>query len=128
MEIIDRNNGNVSQAFKDYSVERKQDLNAICKLAMDNFQEMSSKVTSPWYLIRKKLDYTLGKYANGRLFQWLPLYTMISFRDDISYAKAIEIEKRQTVILNNIQYGTFGAIAIFGIAKAAQFWNQMSIN
>lgn len=128
MEIIDRNNGNVSQAFKDYSVERKQDLNAICKLAMDNFQEMSSKVTSPWYLIRKKLDYTLGKYANGRLFQWLPLYTMISFRDDISYAKAIEIEKRQTVILNNIQYGTLGAIAIFGIAKAAQFWNQMSRN
>lgn len=126
MEIIDRNNGDVSQSFKDYSVERKQDLDAICKLAMDNYHEMSSKVTNAWYLIRKKLDYTLGKYVNGRLFRWLPLYTMVSFRDDIPYAKAIAIEKRQKVILNNIQYGTLGAIGIYGAVKAAQTWNGLS--
>ncbi|KAG2736360.1 hypothetical protein G9P44_000450 [Scheffersomyces stipitis] len=124
MELIDTNHGNVTKSFKQYSDARKKDLDAICKLALDNYHEMSSKVTSPLYLIRKKLDYTLGKYANGTLFQWLPLYTMISFRDDIPYAKAIAIEKRQATILNRVQIVSLTALALYGAVKAAQCWDR----
>jgi kynurenine 3-monooxygenase len=105
MELIDKNNGEVSESFKQYSVLRAEDLQTISKLALDNYHEMSSKVTNVWYLFRKKIDNMLGRYGNG-LFQWIPLYTMISFRGDIPYSKAIKIDKRQTKILNAIEVGT----------------------
>ncbi|KAK6464428.1 kynurenine 3-monooxygenase mitochondrial precursor [Scheffersomyces coipomensis] len=124
MELLEKNENNVTTTFQQYSDVRKKDLDAICKLALDNYYEMSSKVTNVWYLLRKKLDYTLGRYLNGRLIQWLPLYTMISFRDDIPYAKAIAIEKRQARILNRIEYGTIGAIGIFAAVKAATYWHN----
>ena len=95
MELIDTNNGDIEEAFKQYSAARKNDLDAICKLALDNYYEMSSKVVDIGYLIKKKLDYTLGKIFKNK---WLPLYTMISFRDDIPYAKAIEIERDRIVL------------------------------
>ncbi|KAK6458674.1 kynurenine 3-monooxygenase mitochondrial precursor [Scheffersomyces xylosifermentans] len=124
MESIDKNNGDITKSFKTYTDARKKDLNAICKLAMDNFNEMSSKVTSPWFLLRKKIDYTLGRYANGVFFTWLPLYPMISFRDDIPYSKALEIEERQHRILNGVQAGGIAAIAIFGLVKLVQAWDK----
>ncbi|KAI5953124.1 BNA4 [Candida jiufengensis] len=70
MELIDSNNGDISNAFVEYSPKRQIDLKAICKLAMDNYFEMSSKVTNIWYLTKKKLDYTLGSWFRNR---WLPL-------------------------------------------------------
>lgn len=124
LDLISQNNGDICTAFAEYSATRKPDLDAICKLALDNYNEMSSKVTSVWYLARKKLDGLLSRHFNGRFMTWLPLYTMISFRSDISYAKAIEIEKRQARILTQIQYGVIGAIAITAAAKASAIWGR----
>ncbi|KAK6198091.1 kynurenine 3-monooxygenase mitochondrial precursor [Scheffersomyces amazonensis] len=126
MELLDQTNLNVNEAFQQYSDARKKDVDAICKLALDNYKEMSSKVTNSWFLLRKKLDYTLGRYIHGRLIQWLPLYTMISFRDDIPYSKAIEIEKRQSKILSRIQYGTVGAVLVYATIYAAKFWHKFN--
>ncbi|KAG7663692.1 BNA4 [[Candida] subhashii] len=125
MELIDETK-DVKQAFMNYSDARKQDLDAICKLALDNYYEMSSKVTNIWYLIRKKLDYSLGRVVNGRFgLQWLPLYTMVSFRDDIPYSKAIEIEKRQARILTRIQYGVTATFIICGLAKLGHWYHKV---
>lgn len=121
MELIDTNNGDIEEAFKQYSAARKNDLDAICKLALDNYYEMSSKVVDIGYLIKKKLDYTLGKIFKNK---WLPLYTMISFRDDIPYAMAIEIEKRQNRIMNNVGLGVLGTAAVYGLVKLGQYWNR----
>lgn len=121
MELIEANDGDIQAAFKQYSPSRKDDLDAICKLALDNYYEMSSKVVDVGYLIRKKLDYTLGRILKNK---WLPLYTMVSFRDDIPYAKAIEIEQKQKNILNNVQVGVVGAAVVYGLVKFGQYWNR----
>ena len=49
---------------------------------------------------------------------------MISFRDDIPYAKAIEIEKRQNCIMNNVGLGVLGTAAVYGLVKLGQYWNR----
>ncbi|RLV91018.1 Kynurenine 3-monooxygenase [Spathaspora sp. JA1] len=123
MKLIDEH-VDIPTAFEQYSELRKKDLDAICKLALDNFYEMSSKVTNFRYLIRKNLDYTLGKYANGRYFQWLPLYTMVSFRDDIPYSKAVEIEKWQQTTLTRINCVLAGVAVVAGATKLFQLYNK----
>lgn len=123
MKLIDEQ-GDAQAAFKAYTAARKEDLDTICKLALDNYYEMSTKVTSPFYLLRKKVDYFLGKYANGVLFPWVPMYSMISFRGDIRYSEAVRIEKRQARVLNWIQYIAVGGVAVAGACKAAQLWGH----
>lgn len=126
MKLIDENNGNVKAALSEYTKARADDLQTICKLAFDNYYEMSTKVIDPFYLFRKKIDHFLGKYVHGRVFTWIPMYTMISFRGDISYAEAVRIEKRQKQVLNWIEYITLGSAVVFGISKAAQAWDRLS--
>lgn len=122
--LLETNNNDLRQAIIQYTEVRKTDVDTICKLAMDNYYEMASKVTKSSYLWRKKLDYYLGKYANGRLFQWIPMYTMISFRGDIPYSKAVQIEKRQERIISLIGLSTFTTVAIVGVAKGLHWWNS----
>lgn len=88
------------KAFELYSQQRHKDLVAIITLAKNNYKEMSHDVTSKLFLLRKKLDTVLGRVFKGT---WLPLYTMVSFRDDIPYHKAIEISSRQALILKYLQ-------------------------
>lgn len=127
MELIDANGGDIYKATKAYSDARKDDLDAICKLALDNYHEMSSKVTSVGYLFKKRIDYFLGKYCNGRFFQWLPLYTMISFRADVPYSRAIQIAKRQDRILNLIQLSSVSAVVIFAAAKWSHAIHKLTL-
>lgn len=123
-ELIEKNGGKTEAAFEQYTDARKADVDAICKLAWDNYYEMSTKVIDPFYLVRKKVDYFLGKYANNILFPWIPMYTMISFRGDINYSDAVRIEKRQKKVLNWMQYVAVGSLAAVAIAKAAVVWER----
>lgn len=124
MKLIDANSGDLLEAFSQYTAARKEDVDAICKLAMDNYYEMSTKVIDPLYLLRKKVDYYLGKYANEKLFPWIPMYTMISFRDDIRYLDAVRIEKRQKQILDCVLYVTAGTVILYGAAKVAHLFDR----
>lgn len=124
MKLIDRNNGAISESFKQYSVERHEDLRAIQKLAIENYYEMSSKVTSPAYLFRKKVDYVLAKYGHCLGFTWIPMYTMISFRADINYSDAVAINHRQTRILHAIQNTSVLLLAVTAVAKAVKYWKR----
>lgn len=123
-ELIEKNGGKTEAAFEQYTDARKADVDAICKLAWDNYYEMSTKVIDPFYLVRKKVDYFLGKYANSILFPWIPMYTMISFRGDINYSDAVRVEKRQKKVLNWMQYVAVGSLAAVAIAKAAVVWER----
>lgn len=127
MELIEVNGGDIYKAAVAYSDARKDDLDAICNLALDNYHEMSSKVTSVGYLFKKRIDYFLGMYCNGRFFQWLPLYTMISFRSDVPYSRAIQIAKRQDKILNIIQLSSASAILIFAAAKMSHLIHKLTL-
>lgn len=124
MELMGKNANDAEASFKQYTPSRKEDLDAICRLALDNYYNMSTKVIDPFYLIRKKIDYVLGKYANGVLFLWVPMYTMISFRSDIRYSDAVRAERRQDTILSCVQYAGVVGLAAYGVAKAAQLWGH----
>lgn len=124
MKLIDKNDGRISESFQQYSVERRDDLKAIQKLAIDNYYEMSSKVTSPLYLFRKKVDYVLAKYGHHLGFTWIPMYTMISFRADIKYSDAVSINNRQTRILHTIQNSGVLLLGIAAVAKAVHYWQS----
>lgn len=112
MELIDET-GDPAAAFARYSAVRHRDLQAICKLAMDNYYEMLSKVTSRRYLLRKQIDAALGRVARR---WWIPMYTMILFRGDIAYSRAVAIERRQARILAAIEVSAV-ALAAAALAK-----------
>ncbi|KAG2157339.1 hypothetical protein DEU56DRAFT_764070 [Suillus clintonianus] len=122
----------LSRALSRYSASRHEDVVAICELAMDNYIEMRHSVTTPAYLIKKALDQllfsltsrlqtslsSLGELLSRVAFPtpnprgWLPLYTMVTFRPDISYATARRKAARQAIILTTIaRLGTVGMCA-----------------
>lgn len=122
LDLIDKY-GSLQSSFEQYSAIRKRDLDTICQLAMDNYNEMSSKVTKRSFLWRKKIDYYLGKYANGKYFQWIPMYSMISFRDDIPYSKAVEIRDSQDQFLTRLEF--IGGATLLGLGLV-RVWNYLS--
>ena len=100
--------------------------------------EMRHSVTTPAYMLRKMLDdilyslspakhvsvATLGPLLSRILFSpqepsgWIPLYTMVTFRPDISYATAKKKAERQSRLISTVGWvGTaFLGITSFGIA------------
>lgn len=111
MKLLDANEGDRTKAFDAYTETRHQDLTAIIKLAVRNYKEMSHDVTSASFLLKKKIDSWLGKIFKDT---WLPLYTMVSFRADIPYHKAVAISKRQNKILSLIQALIIASISVLG--------------
>lgn len=127
MKLLEKNRNNLVKSIGQYTAERKEDLDAICKLALDNYYEMSTKVIDPLYLLRKKIDYVLGKLGTGWLFTWIPMYTMISFRGDIRYTDAVRREKRQATILKWLQYGSVVVLAALIVSQGRRLRNIMDL-
>jgi len=106
------------RAFDEYSSTRHADLVAISQLAMDNFEEMSSKVVSMPYRIRKQIDSILV----GILPQnwWNSLYTLVTF-SNIGYHEAQQREAKQKQILNAIGLSSFATFSVAGVFSAYRF-------
>ncbi|KII88613.1 hypothetical protein PLICRDRAFT_54441 [Plicaturopsis crispa FD-325 SS-3] len=133
----------LARALSQYSEARHEDLVAICDLAMDNYVEMRHAVTTPAYLFRKTLDNVLfalstrektdGDSRAAKLSQvafpsveprgWLPLYTMVTFRPDISYATAKRKVERQSHIL---AVGGWAASAVLSATAVGITWLLLS--
>jgi kynurenine 3-monooxygenase len=79
------------QALAAYEALRKEDVDTLADLCVDNFLEMRDRVGSRLFVLRKKLAVLLH-----RLFpRWyLPLYTMIEFTR-IPYARALRRSRAQ---------------------------------
>ena len=75
-ELLQQNNNNVSLAAHAYQDTHWDDTQAICDLSMYNYLEMRSHVTSPIFLIRKKIDNALHRLFPNR---FIPLYSMVAF-------------------------------------------------
>lgn len=99
--------------------------------------EMRHLVTTPSYVFRKMIDrlfaaltapYLPFSTLAARLAEgpngfpssaprgWLPLYTMVTFRPDISYATARRKAERQSMIITGIGLGSFGVGIWIGLA------------
>ncbi|CAE6503360.1 unnamed protein product [Rhizoctonia solani] len=110
----------LSQALAYYSEHRHQDLVAICDLAMGNYVEMRHSVTTPIYRLRKWIDGVLAGFAPAVPWQslipilaqttfpvdaakgWISLYTMVTFRPDISYATAQRKAREQAKLITQV--------------------------
>ncbi|KAF9500956.1 FAD/NAD-binding domain-containing protein [Pleurotus eryngii] len=122
-----------------YSENRHEDLIAICDLAMDNYAEMRHSVVTPMYTLKKILDTffyklsarkpfsltALGPYLSRTPFPpgeptgWIPLYTMVTFRPDISYATARTKAAYQSRILTYVGWTGTTIFALGGAYLAA---------
>ncbi|TFK29851.1 FAD/NAD-binding domain-containing protein [Coprinopsis marcescibilis] len=131
----------VARALERYTEGRHRDLVAISDLAMDNYLEMRHSVTTLTYIVKKVVDNILYSLTSRKMISlsslcptlsrmpypieeprgWIPLYTMVTFRPDISYATAKVRAERQAAILEGLVWaGIFGA----GVACA---WAGMKL-
>lgn len=101
--------------------------------------EMRHNVTTPAYLARKALDNFLYSWSSQQVTPssftiaekhdpfptywpsgWLPLYTMVTFRPDVSYSTVKRKSNRQTEILKNIGLASAGlTLLTMGITSIA---------
>ncbi|QPG75965.1 hypothetical protein FOA43_003351 [Brettanomyces nanus] len=100
LELLNKHDQSRKAAFDEYSASRHKDLVSILRLALDNYYEMSTKVQSPRYLFRKKLDNILGRFFPDH---WIPLYSMVAFRADIPYSECIRVENRQKKLVKILE-------------------------
>lgn len=85
--------------FEQFQKIRKPDSDAIADLALDNFLEMRDLVGDPKFLLRKKIEAKLNQLFPDR---WIPLYTMVTFRDDIRYSDALNTGIKQKQIMDEV--------------------------
>lgn len=111
LDFCEKTNFDFDRAFTKFSHSRHKDLVAIVDLSMENYIEMRHKVVSTLYLVRKKLDNVLYKLLGDN---WLPLYTMVSFRPDVRYSRALSEHSRQNKVISRViqTTGLIGSLAI----------------
>ena len=78
---------------------RKPDADAIAKLALDNFIEMRDLVADPEFLLQKKIEAKLHELFPNK---WIPLYSMVTFEDNIRYSEALRTGEQQKKIMREV--------------------------
>ena len=78
---------------------RKPDAEAIAQLALANFVEMRDLVADADFLLRKKIEAKLHELYPEK---WIPLYSMVTFHEDIRYSNALKIGLRQQQIMDKV--------------------------
>jgi kynurenine 3-monooxygenase len=98
-------------AFRDFEARRKEHVDVLADLCIENFIEMRDRVGSRWFVLKKKLAVAL----HWLFPRWyLPLYTMIEFTR-IPYADALRRARRQDWIVR-------GALTALGLLGLLAVW------
>jgi kynurenine 3-monooxygenase len=97
-------------ALAAYETLRKEHLDTLAELCIDNFLEMRDRVGSPVFVLRKKL----GLLLHRLLPRWyVPLYVMVEFTR-IPYADALRRARRQDWIVRLILVVLLAALVVLG--------------
>ena len=97
--LLDKHQDNWEDVLISFQAERKQNADAIAQLALDNFIEMRDLVNDPDFILRKKIESKLHElYPN----QWIPLYSMVTFYEDIPYSIAYQTGQKQKKIMESV--------------------------
>ena len=107
-ECLAKFSDNRERAFAEYFTRRKENVDALAALAVDNFIEMRDKTASRAFRAKKKLDHFLEGLFPG-VYQ--PLYTMVTFTR-IPYAEAAQRARRQ----DRAVYAGLIGVSLFVIA------------
>ena len=98
-DILEEHEDDWLQALDAFQRRRKKDCDAIAELAFLNFTEMRDKVADPEFLLRKKIEARLHDLFPRK---WIPLYSMVTFHDDIPYSDAFRLGKKQEKIMDDV--------------------------
>ena len=90
-QLLRQHEGDLHKAARQYSRDRYKDAYAICNLALYNYTEMRSHVSSTLFLLRRRLDRWLF-WLFPRYF--IPLYSMVTF-SRIPYHTVVQRAARQ---------------------------------
>ena len=109
------------KALNAYSSSRRADLTSISSLAIDNYREMSSKVVSPTYILRMKLDGVLMRVLPAGW--WRSLYTMVTFSNERYSVVTERRDWQDDVVRKAVEVGiTVAAVGIAAGSWAAGKW------
>ena len=97
--ILEQHKGDWNATFKTYEKARKEDTDAIADLAIDNYYEMRDHVANPLFKEKRKLEMDLEKTFPTSYFS---KYSMVTFNENIGYAKAMKIGRAQDKALLNL--------------------------
>lgn len=98
-ECVERHGDNWQAALDEYQQLRKPNGDAIAQLALDNFIEMRDKVADPQFLLRKKIEAEMHKRFPEL---YTPLYTLVVFTPDVTYAEAYKRGKQNDALMEKI--------------------------
>jgi kynurenine 3-monooxygenase len=98
-DLLDQHNDDWNKAVASFQELRKADTDAIAQLALDNFIEMRDLVADADFLLRKKIEAKLHTLYPDK---WIPLYSMVTFHEDIRYSEAYRIGKKQKAIMDKV--------------------------
>ena len=116
-DLLTQYNDRWEDVLPAFQQQRKPDADAIAQLALDNFVEMRDLVADADFLLRKKIEARLHQLYPSR---WIPLYSMVTFHDNIRYSDAYAIGQRQKKIMDRV-------MATPGIAQTWESVNFESI-
>jgi kynurenine 3-monooxygenase len=98
-QLLDEGKDDWNNVSSEFQRQRKPDADAIAKLALDNFIEMRDLVGDPEFLLRKKIESHLHTLYPE---QWIPLYSMVTFNENIRYSEAYAIGQKQKKIMDEV--------------------------
>jgi kynurenine 3-monooxygenase len=98
-DLLSKRNDDWTKVLPEFQKSRKENTDAIAQLALDNFTEMRDLVADADFLLRKKIEAKLHQLFPDR---WIPLYSMVTFYDDIPYATAYQTGQKQRKIMDEV--------------------------
>ncbi len=98
-KLLDEQQENWDEVIPAFEKARKPDAEAIADLALGNFREMRDLVADEDFLLRKKIEARLYSLYPA---EWIPLYSMVTFRDDIPYAEARKRGELQKAVMDEV--------------------------
>jgi len=113
-ELIARFDHDWDQIFPAYEEQRKPNGDAIAELSKRNFVEMSDLSGDESFQLRKKIE---AKFHAEYPQLWTPLYSMVTFSPDVSYATALRIGDEQKEIMDRIMQ----------IPNIEEAWNDQNV-
>jgi kynurenine 3-monooxygenase len=97
--LLDQFNDDWHHVLPAFESQRKPNADAIAQLALDNFIEMRDLVNDPEFILRKKIEAKLHHLFPNK---WIPLYSMVTFQEDIPYSVAYATGQKQKKIMDEV--------------------------
>jgi kynurenine 3-monooxygenase len=87
--------GNWEAAFAEYQTLRKENGDAIGRLAVENYYEMRDHVADPTFRKKRTLEHRLENQYDD----YHSKYSLVTFQPDVPYATALDLGNRQDALL-----------------------------